>query len=199
MFVKMYKETKGTEELPMAILAIAYFVVAFLLNYVLAILLYKFVKAVNNYGTSSPSANTGNSRNLNEAQLEAEWQMVLADIKAMGWVVNFSKPISWAEWMVCKKSIMEAEMRKQQERQHWQEEERKREQQRKEQEYARQQTTNIPKEQDFFAGCNTLDDIKARYKLLMRAYHPDTGIGDIETCQIINAQYDLRCQQYSQN
>jgi len=40
-----------------------------------------------------------------------------------------------------------------------------------------------------FAGINTLEDLKARYKSLCKQHHPDLG-GDLRTMQEINAEYD---------
>ena len=47
----------------------------------------------------------------------------------------------------------------------------------------------VSDEFDFFDGCTTLEQLDTRYKGLMRAYHPDTGSGDLEICQKINSQY----------
>lgn len=41
----------------------------------------------------------------------------------------------------------------------------------------------------YFANCNTLDELKAEYKRLARIHHPDVG-GDCATMQQINAQYE---------
>jgi hypothetical protein len=41
----------------------------------------------------------------------------------------------------------------------------------------------------FFSGCETLDDVKKRYKVLALANHPDRG-GDTETMQAINLEYE---------
>lgn len=45
--------------------------------------------------------------------------------------------------------------------------------------------------ENWFSGCNSLDAAKARYKELVKRYHPDLHpeVGD-ETIQQINAQYD---------
>lgn len=42
---------------------------------------------------------------------------------------------------------------------------------------------------NFFAGCQTLEELKARYHKLARQHHPDNG-GDPETMKAINAEFD---------
>lgn len=41
----------------------------------------------------------------------------------------------------------------------------------------------------YFTDCNTLEQIRARYKELAKQHHPDLG-GDTATMQAINAEYD---------
>ena len=43
---------------------------------------------------------------------------------------------------------------------------------------------------DFFAGCQTPDEYKKRYRDLMKSYHPDSEAGDAESVKIINEAYD---------
>jgi restriction system protein len=45
---------------------------------------------------------------------------------------------------------------------------------------------------DFFKGCNTKDDIKQRYKDLMKVYHPDKKTGDEQIAKYINDQYEKK-------
>jgi len=47
---------------------------------------------------------------------------------------------------------------------------------------------------DFFAGCNTDDEIRKRYKALTKAFHPDVG-GHHETFTIIQNQYEAKLEQ----
>lgn len=46
----------------------------------------------------------------------------------------------------------------------------------------------------FFNHCKTLDELKAEYRKLALANHPDHG-GDLETMKRINAEYDARFEQ----
>jgi len=43
---------------------------------------------------------------------------------------------------------------------------------------------------NFFAGCKSAEDVKARYRALSKQYHPDLNAGDKEIMQIINKQHD---------
>ena len=49
----------------------------------------------------------------------------------------------------------------------------------------------------FFKGCDSEESIKARYRRLMTAYHPDTGIGDEDTTKEINRQYEELMRQHN--
>jgi curved DNA-binding protein CbpA len=40
-----------------------------------------------------------------------------------------------------------------------------------------------------FANCKTIEELKVRYKKLIKTHHPDNG-GDMETMQDINVEYD---------
>ncbi len=51
---------------------------------------------------------------------------------------------------------------------------------------------------DFFAGCETADSLKKRYRALSQIYHPDVG-GSEETFQILSSQYEAKKQQDTQN
>lgn len=46
----------------------------------------------------------------------------------------------------------------------------------------------------FFSSCNTLDELKAEYRKLAFANHPDRG-GDPATMKQINADHDIRFEQ----
>ena len=48
----------------------------------------------------------------------------------------------------------------------------------------------VEAEPDYFVGCDTLEKAKARHRALCKAYHPDTGNGDVATIQVINTQYE---------
>ena len=43
----------------------------------------------------------------------------------------------------------------------------------------------------YFNNCNTLDELKAEYRRLVKKYHPDCG-GDDETMKQINDEHDRR-------
>jgi len=49
----------------------------------------------------------------------------------------------------------------------------------------------LDKGTDFFIGCNSDDDVKKRYKNLVKTFHPDVG-GDHETFASIQNQYEAR-------
>lgn len=42
----------------------------------------------------------------------------------------------------------------------------------------------------WFSGIKTVDELRKRYKELLKKYHPDNGEGDLEAAQEINAEYD---------
>ena len=44
---------------------------------------------------------------------------------------------------------------------------------------------------DYFAGCNTAEEVETRYRELAREHHPDLG-GDTSTMADINRQHDMR-------
>jgi hypothetical protein len=44
----------------------------------------------------------------------------------------------------------------------------------------------------FFNDCNTIEEVKARYKQLAKQHHPDCG-GDTATMQAINTEYAFAC------
>jgi len=44
----------------------------------------------------------------------------------------------------------------------------------------------------YFKDCKTLEEVKARYKVLAKENHPDCG-GDTVTMQAINAEYAFAC------
>jgi curved DNA-binding protein CbpA len=46
----------------------------------------------------------------------------------------------------------------------------------------------------FFSGCTTVEEVKARYRELARKHHPDLG-GDTATMQKINAEYEQTLKQ----
>jgi len=47
-----------------------------------------------------------------------------------------------------------------------------------------------------FAGCDTVEKLKKRYKELSKNYHPDTDSGDKEAMQIINSEYDRLLEEF---
>lgn len=49
-----------------------------------------------------------------------------------------------------------------------------------------------------FAGCETPDELKKRYKELLKTYHPDVNIGDTEAMQVINDEYNRLLNEYEQ-
>lgn len=51
------------------------------------------------------------------------------------------------------------------------------------------ESSNQDSEFQFFAGCNTWEDVKLRYRDLMKIYHPDAG-GNEEASKKINAEYN---------
>ncbi len=44
----------------------------------------------------------------------------------------------------------------------------------------------------FFNDCNTIEEVKARYKQLAKEHHPDCG-GDTATMQAVNTEYAFAC------
>ena len=51
------------------------------------------------------------------------------------------------------------------------------------------ESSNQDSEFQFFAGCNTWEDVKLRYRDLMKIYHPDAG-GNEDASKRINAEYN---------
>ncbi len=49
---------------------------------------------------------------------------------------------------------------------------------------------------DPFAGCDTLEKLEQRYRQLAKSFHPDTGNGDTEGMQYINAEYEKRKREF---
>ena len=43
----------------------------------------------------------------------------------------------------------------------------------------------------FFKGCVTEEDLRSRYRALMKIYHPDGDHGDAEVAKRINAEYEI--------
>ena len=41
----------------------------------------------------------------------------------------------------------------------------------------------------FFSGCDTIDKLERRHKILCKAYHPDAG-GDEETFKKMQSEYE---------
>lgn len=56
--------------------------------------------------------------------------------------------------------------------------------------HAGEDATTFSENFSFFSGCETWEQVKARYKKLMQLYHPDLEAGDEDTAKIINEQYD---------
>ncbi len=52
---------------------------------------------------------------------------------------------------------------------------------------------------DPFAGCDTLEKLEQRYRQLAKSFHPDTGNGDTQSMQYINAEYERRKQELKQS
>ena len=51
------------------------------------------------------------------------------------------------------------------------------------------ESSNQDSEFQFFAGCNTWEEVKLRYRDLMKIYHPDAG-GNEDASKRINAEYN---------
>ncbi len=45
-------------------------------------------------------------------------------------------------------------------------------------------------EEGFFLGCKTKDELEKRYKMLVKAFHPDTGYGDETLFKNMTAEYN---------
>lgn len=45
--------------------------------------------------------------------------------------------------------------------------------------------------QEWFAGVKTVEELRKRYRELLKKYHPDSKDGSTEVTQKINAEYDL--------
>lgn len=67
--------------------------------------------------------------------------------------------------------------------------------------YEKQRNTESSKQTnsgiDFFAGCNSKEDVEKKYKKLASIYHPDTGFGDEETMKLINNQKEEALKRFS--
>ncbi|MCL2077759.1 MAG: hypothetical protein FWH08_05050 [Oscillospiraceae bacterium] len=48
-----------------------------------------------------------------------------------------------------------------------------------------------------FAGCDTVEKLKSRYKNLSKNYHPDTDSGDTQAMQTINQEYERLLSEFS--
>lgn len=70
------------------------------------------------------------------------------------------------------------------------------EQKTKQKNQAEQKQNTNSSTQDYFSGCTTVEQLKARHRQLVKKYHPDTGKGNIEICKIINAQYEEQLKHY---
>ena len=57
------------------------------------------------------------------------------------------------------------------------------------------QQQSAPSGFDPFAGCDTLEKLEQRYRQLAKSFHPDTGNGDTQSMQYINAEYERRKEQ----
>ena len=66
--------------------------------------------------------------------------------------------------------------------------------------YQKHEKSNTTKESNpsFFKGCENWEQIRERYRKLMKTYHPDSGSGDMETSQEINLQYEQLKKKYGQ-
>lgn len=51
---------------------------------------------------------------------------------------------------------------------------------------------------DFFKGCSNYEQVKERYRTLMKTYHPDNAAGDEEYTKAIIAQYEVLKKKYGQ-
>lgn len=45
---------------------------------------------------------------------------------------------------------------------------------------------------DFFSGCNTINDVEARYKALAKVFHPDCKTGDNNAFKILQDAYEVK-------
>lgn len=43
----------------------------------------------------------------------------------------------------------------------------------------------------WFTGVKTIEELRKRYRQLLKKYHPDNENGSVEVTQEINAEYDL--------
>lgn len=133
---------------------------------------------------------------------------IICVIKAIKWGKDCRKlkePAAEAKTIREEKEQKQAEEEAQQERARREAREKEKraraEWKRKEQEawerYKREQQ-RMQKKDDFyfFENCSTREQVDARYKALMRAYHPDTKSGDEEMAKIINEQYDEAKKQF---
>jgi curved DNA-binding protein CbpA len=49
---------------------------------------------------------------------------------------------------------------------------------------------------DYFRGCKNKEETAKRYRLLSRAYHPDSGCGDETLFLELTAQYEEKMKEY---
>ena len=49
----------------------------------------------------------------------------------------------------------------------------------------------------YFSGCKSKDDVRARYKALVKAFHPDGGHGDADTLIKVKEEYERELQKFA--
>lgn len=65
-------------------------------------------------------------------------------------------------------------------------------------EKAEKQIVSDSQEPLFFRGCFTEEDLRSRYRALMKIYHPDGEHGDVEIAKQINHEYDMFIVEYKE-
>ena len=86
-----------------------------------------------------------------------------------------------------------AEMKQQKKESQEQADRQRKEQEKAEREFqekVQKEASEKPSQTNFFNQCFDENSLKRRYYLLMKAYHPDSGNGDSQMAQLINAQYE---------